>query len=342
MTLTPDTFAAAFDAMAPQQNPHAVTAIRHVNDWVAAQGLVVREAARDRFARADFGAFAALVYPTADAAALDLTADWFAWFFLLDDQLDDGVIGHAPERLAALMASILDVVGDRPIEPDAPMIVRALADLWERTTPVTGPVWRRRFIDHATRCALAAVWEADNRVHATVPSDAEYVTQRRHTGAIYPCMDLIEIVERIELPDGVYTGELFTRALDAACDVVCWTNDVFSVDKETALGEYHNLVSLHEHWDRMSRTAALETTMTRIVARLAEFTELQPRVLAAWPGHAEELAGYLAGMRSWMRGNLDWSAETRRYRDALGGNDTPAQYLESALVDAVAGRKVGR
>ena len=338
MTITPDTFAAAFEPIPSRRNPHAVAAVGHVNTWVAQQHLVVRDAARKRFERADFGTFAALVYPTADATRLNLAADWFAWFFHLDDQLDGGAVGRAPEQLAALMTTILDVVSDRPVAPDSPAIVRALADLWRRTTPVTGRIWRRRFIDHARRCALAALWEADNRVRRVVPADAEYVAARRHTGAIYPCMDLIEIVERTELPDEIHTSDLFTRTLDAACDVVCWTNDVFSVDKEAALGEYHNLVFLHEHWDETNRATALATTTARIVARLREFMTLQPQVLDRWPDHVNELSGYLAGMRSWMRGNLDWSAETRRYRDTVAGGD-PAPHAEVALVDAITGRK---
>jgi hypothetical protein len=45
------------------------------------------------------------------------------------------------------------------------------------------------------------------------------------------------------------------------------------------------------------------------------------------------VSAYLAGMRSWMRGNLDWSARTRRYRDSLRHHD----YLESTLVDQSGG-----
>jgi hypothetical protein len=45
------------------------------------------------------------------------------------------------------------------------------------------------------------------------------------------------------------------------------------------------------------------------------------------------VAPYLAGMRSWMRGNLDWSASTRRYRDAVRNYGDPAEYLETVLVD---------
>ncbi|MGN9809381.1 hypothetical protein ACTMSW_08490 [Micromonospora sp. BQ11] len=38
-------------------------------------------------------------------------------------------------------------------------------------------------------------------------------------------------------------------------------------------------------------------------------------------------------MRSWMRGNVDWSSRTHRYRPAEGsGGSQPAEYLEPALL----------
>ncbi|MGC7101861.1 hypothetical protein ACPZ19_44920 [Amycolatopsis lurida] len=46
-----------------------------------------------------------------------------------------------------------------------------------------------------------------------------------------------------------------------------------------------------------------------------------------------EIEPYLAGLRSWMHGNLDWSASTRRYREALHDTENPASYLEAALID---------
>ncbi|UGT62210.1 terpene synthase family protein [Nocardia asteroides] len=313
----------AFLALPPRRNPHAAAAGAHVDAWVGGHGLVQREAVRLRFAETDFGAFAAATYPAADAPGLELVTDWLAWLFLLDDLLDDGALGRSPEQLSALLTAIMAVLAGRAPEAGAAPIVHALDDLWRRTAPGTGEVWRHRFTGHATQCALAVVWEVDNRVRGVVPSEAEYLERRRHTGAIYPCMDLIEVVEGIELPDAVYRSGPFTRALDAACDVVCWTNDLVSLDKEVALGEYHNLVVLLEHWRGIDRGDALELGRARAAERLREFHGAEAEVLAAHHGHRAELATYLAGMRSWMRGHLDWSASSGRYRlpvtDAVAG-----------------------
>ncbi|HEV2783940.1 MAG TPA: hypothetical protein VGX25_31520 [Actinophytocola sp.] len=320
----------AFEAIPPELNPHAEAATRHLNRWVVEHRLIGRAVARERFDRANFGWFAAVTYPTADEADLGLVADWFAWLFLLDDQLDDGLLGRDPDRAGELMGAIFNVLNGLGARPGAPSIVTSLDDLWARTVATASPGWRRRFVEHVVAGGMAACWEAENRVRGVVPDVPSYVENRRHTGAIYVCMDLIEIVEHIDVPPEVYGGEPFAEALDAACDVVCWVNDLYSLDKETSLGEYHNLVTVTQHAHRLSQAEAIDVVVGRIAHRLREYLAWEPAALAAGP--APVVAPYLAGMRSWMRGNLDWSATTRRYRDALRDNGNPAEYLEAVLV----------
>ncbi|MFJ4978472.1 terpene cyclase [Streptomyces coeruleorubidus] len=326
-----------FEVFPPELNPHADAAVSHLVQWTEERGLVGNVVARKRFEHADFGWFAAVTYPTADEQGLCLVADWFAWLFLLDDQLDDGGLGKDPARTGELMSQLFEVLGGNgeDVATGAPALVTSLADLWRRTS--AGPAWRERFVQHVISGGLAARWEADNRARGTVPDVESYVENRRHTGAIYVCMDLIEVVERLDLPAPVYESEPFTRALRSACDVVCWTNDLYSLDKESALGEYHNLVSVVQHADGLSADRAADRVTGRIAGEIEEFLRYEAEALHAWPGHLGQLSAYFAGMRSWMRGNLDWSANTRRYRDAAANQSDPAEYLESALVKTSVG-----
>lgn len=325
----------AFEAIPAALNPHVDAGVRHLDRWVVERGLVGRATARERFDRADFGWFAAVTYPTANEADLGLVADWFAWLFLLDDQLDDGLLGRDPERAGRFLGTIFDVLNGDSADPAGPSIVTSLDDLWQRTLRSAGPTWRRRFVEHVVAGGMAACWEADNRVRGTVPNEPDYVQNRRHTGAIYVCMDLIEIVEHIDVPAQVYDREPFAWALEAACDVVCWTNDLYSLDKETSLGEYHNLVTVVEHARGLHRAEAIGVVADLITERLVEYLAYEPAVRAECAGWTVEVEAYLAGMRSWMRGNLDWSARTRRYRDASRDKTNRADYLESALIDRV-------
>ncbi|WP_324192478.1 terpene synthase family protein [Nocardia transvalensis] len=319
-------------------NPHAEQTRAHLDEWTRRIGLVHREAARKRFEKADFGWFAAVVYPTADAAHLDLMSDWFAWLFLVDDQLDDGKVGRSPEHVGTVvsrMRSVLespDFGAAAAADPDAPVAVSSLADLWQRTAADATPAWRRRYIRHLDEClTTAATWEARNRIEGIVPDEETYIEKRRHTGAIYVCMDLIDIVERIDVPENVYASPQFAAALDAACNVVCWTNDVYSLEKERSLGEVHNLVLVVEHHRGLGTDEALERVCAAISAQTRLFLDLERELLATFPEHAGVLDPYLAGMRTWMRGNLDWSSRSKRYR-AVADGVLPEEYLEPALM----------
>jgi Terpene synthase family 2, C-terminal metal binding len=319
-------------------NPHVESPREHLADWVRRTGLVSGESARVRFEQADFGWFVAMVHPTADLTRLNLVTDWFAWMFLVDDQLDDGAIGRSPQEFRQIVATMRAVL-EAP-EPGAhtdaawPSVVSSLADLWSRTTAYSTPTWRRRFVRHLELClSTAAVWETDNRVRGIVPDEATYIRNRRHTGAIYVCMDLVDIVSDLDIPDALHADPRFAAALDSACDVVCWTNDVYSLEKERSLGEVHNLVCVVQHHRDLTEAQAVVHVREAISARTRAFLTEEAALLRAHPEHRVVLVPAVAGMRSWMRGNLDWSSQTQRYRPPAGtATAAPEEYLEAGLM----------
>jgi len=300
-----------FDRIRPRHSDHEDSARAHVFRWVTEFRLAAGPALR-RFQAADFPGFVATTYPTADPEMLALVTDWFAWLFLLDDALDDGPTGRDQAATDALMTSLANAISGDDARASEPL-ARALADLWRRTTATATPAWTQRFLEHMTAGMAAASWETANRAAGHVPTPSQYIQARRHTGAIYVCMDLIDIVTGLTVPAELYASEPFHSALTAACDVVCWTNDVYSLDKETRLGEWHNLVSVVAHHEQLHREAALADAAHRIVTRLGQFYDAE-RTLRDHDNPA--VAAGLDGMRSWMRGNFDWSRRTRRYRDA--------------------------
>jgi hypothetical protein len=301
----------AFERIRTQHSEHEDSARTHVFRWVTEFRLAAGPTLR-RFQAADSPGLVATTPPTADSSALALVTDWFAWLFLLDDALDDGPTGQDQAATDSLMASLLAAItGDPEAGSDQPPLAAALADLWLRTTASAPAAWTQRFVDHMTAGMAAAAWETANRAAGRVPAPAQYIQARRHTGAIYVCMDLIEIVTGMAVPADRYPSEPFHTALTAACDVVCWTNDVYSLDKETRLGEYHNLVSVVAHHDQLHREAALADVTHRIVTRLGQFYDAERNLRAG----DLVIDATLDGMRSWVRGNFDWSRRTRRYRD---------------------------
>lgn len=210
----------------------------------------------------------------------------------------------------------------------------ALMDLWERTTPNAAPHWRTRFAWHLiTYLTTATTWEAGNRANDVVPSEETYIAKRRHTGAIHVCMDLIEIVTGIEAPESLHNDPRFITALEASCNHVCWANDVYSFEKEQVLGEIHNLVHLVRHHRGLGEQQALDHVAERLALETERFLTAEDELLEMYPELTGLLVPYLEGMRSWMRGNLDWSRQTPRYNPAdVGQYEEPQEYLEETVL----------
>lgn len=303
----------------PETNPYVEMAQQHVLEWVQRYGLIRKELARQRFMRADFGRFAACTYPTIGMDDLALVSDWFVWLFLIDDQLDDGTLGTHLDKAREVTEAFLSVLSGacdiQSIDSSGSYsaAVVALADLWQRTSPDAPPAWCRRFYRHVADCFVAAQWEAHNRIQGVIPDVDEYIKKRPHTGAIYICLDLIDIVQRIDIPVDIYEHTAFQTLLDTASNVIAWCNDIYSLEKEIKRGEYHNLALLIRYADRSSLQEALFKANEMVKGEIQQFLEAGQQIQGMFPEHAEDIQTYIEGMKSWMRGNIDWSSTTRRY-----------------------------
>ncbi|MGV9662890.1 terpene synthase family protein [Nocardia niigatensis] len=306
-----------FGCFPSQLNPNLDRAREHVLTWVDGFDLLRSHRARTKFSAADFGYFVALVHPHAERHSLELAADWFAWLFLVDDELDDGAIGRTPAAAAALAHGVRGVLRDGGHgEANSPLLA-ALSDLWDRTAAHGSAAWRTRFVGHLEECLhTAAFWEAGNRIAGIVPDRDTYVDRRRHTGAIYVCMDLIEAFGGFEVPPARYRDADFSGALDAACDVVCWTNDVYSLEKERSFGEVHNLVFIVGHHENLSEAEAVSRVCAEIDTRTEQYLGFEELVRTRSASDHDPVERCLDGMRMWIRGNFDWSSRTARYGHA--------------------------
>ncbi len=306
----------------PQEiNPHVKEVQQHVLAWVQRFGLVQKEIAQQRFRRADFGWFAACVYPSVDIHDLELVSDWFAWLFLVDDQLDDGVLGVQLEKARKIMGDLLAVIDDAHgsdlhlvnASVQSSAVIAALVDLWQRTALHTQVAWRKRFYRHFANCFAAACWEAENRIRGIIPDVTTYIHKRRDTGAIYICLDLIDVVKKMHFPVQIYDHPVFQTLLDTSSNVICWCNDIFSLEKEVERGEYHNLVPVLQHAQQCSLQEAVNSANALITTEVRHFLEAERQMQGLFPAYTQDIQTYLAGMKSWMRGNLAWSSATERY-----------------------------
>lgn len=313
---------------------------QHTLAWALGHRLLQSETAIRRFHRSRFAWLAARTYPRTNFEELALTNDFFTWLFLLDDQFDDSHFGRQLARMEQIVDRLLAVLGLTRVsrrQRSTPLqgpVAEALMELWERARSLTTAQWQRRFAYHLRDYLDAYLWEIGNRVKGETPDVALYIQKRQDAGAMRLALDYIDLAEHIDLPPEIYHSSLVQTLLLITNNVVCWQNDIVSVEKEMAHGDYSNLVLVLQkaHDCSLQDAAYLANELTtREIKLLENLAAIVPTTL---PEHQADLQKYLAGTRSWIRGNLDWSLESYRYIEIeqLVDGQEPS-YLEAILLD---------
>ncbi|MBL1096803.1 isoafricanol synthase [Streptomyces coffeae] len=314
-------------------SPDAEAARLHTVQWLARFGVF--EGAEDaaEYDALRFDVLTGLFYPGARGADLNLGNDLVGWYFVFDDQFD-GELGHRPEAVARLVGDVVRITeepldtpdareapGDGYERPGGPLLA-GFRDLWRRINSGRSPVWRARFRHHWLEYLHSYHREALERTGSGggMPRSVDAVLAlRRHSIGVQPCLDLNEPFGGYTLPDALHGGHPLAKMREATDDVVVFTNDIASLDKELAAGDVHNSVIV-----RRERTGGDLEDAVRHIANLAnaryrwfEKTAARlPRMLSragVGPDVRRNVQSYVDGMRNVMNGNLGWSLRTARY-----------------------------
>ena len=303
-----------FCPFAPVVNKHAALVQEETTRWASSFGLLSEERSHRAFRATAAGRLAAGFHPFAGREELRLISDFYAWMFLQDDRRDESAVGRHPGRLSDSDRRFLEVLeGDVPERHDGPA-VHALGDLSERLGLLApGPAWVRRFVRGVEKYFEASLWEAANRARGTVPDPEDYARMRPLTAGLGVDDELIELAGEARLFGGAREHPTVRRLTLASHNAVCWANDVFSLGKELAHGDVHNLVVVLAHAEGLGLQEALDRVAEVHDEEVRNFVRLSSWLPSFGEAVDEHLGSYMAVLRARIRGNLDWSRESARY-----------------------------
>ncbi|GIG91048.1 terpene synthase family protein [Plantactinospora endophytica] len=204
----------------------------------------------------------------------------------------------------------------RPDAFDGPLR-RMLADAWRIPNQRMSAAWRNRFVDAVAHHLAGVVTEAGNKANGRLPGVAEYIPLRRATSAAYVSYALIEFATGRPVPDAIYHHPLVRELADTANDLLSWFNDLLSLERDAATSGGHNLVLAVAREERIPVEAAIGAVVRRWQRSMRRFVELCDSVPSFGPALDGPLRHYLDGLANSVRGTMDWSMESGRYRDAL-------------------------
>jgi hypothetical protein len=296
-------------------NPGTELAHQRTRAWAERFQLLSDADVRQRVATERFTWLVGRFFPWAPTRELELISDFTSWLFLHDDVCDETALGRDPGALAAQFAWLMAILTRRQQPRAGQPFDAALADLRDRFEDAAPSwAWFMRFVTSVQQYFDACVWEAFNRAEGVAPPVDVFVCMRPFAGGMYIYLEFVELVLRAELPLVVRGHEDIHRLRQVTLNVACWHNDLFSLEKELARSDVHNLVVVLAREAASTIAEARAAAVARCNAEVEIFEHVAER-LRPFGALVEPLVTrYKESLGALMRGNLDWSVETQRYR----------------------------
>lgn len=257
------------------------------------------------------------VYPYCSLERLGVVGGFNQWLYFLDDQYDDHPESHRDlEAIRGVMQRGVDLLSGAALQ-QKPTPFERYSRAYRRELSALMPIgFFERFVKHVRDYLFdgSLVGLGHWLRRETLGLDA-YIELRALDSGVYPVIDCIELAADLRLPAAVLTEPVLAQMVHAAVRHVALANDVFSFEKETLLnGSTVNLV----HVLRVRENRSIESAAQRaadIVNGFADtFCRLEQRLPRYEPALDAQVRAYVAGMKHWMRGNVDFSMQSARFR----------------------------
>ncbi|NUK06808.1 hypothetical protein HRW18_01985 [Streptomyces lunaelactis] len=333
----------SFDLPFPSQISQAVeSAAAHHIIWIQEHGLLSKGSLREYY-RWDVPGVAARFWPHSSGADLELGMDLAGWFLLVDDQFD-GPLGIQPHRAAQIVQQLIDVVysspGSLPKESLTPA-AGGLASIWSRQVRGMSASWQQRSARDWEDFLNAYTSETINRQIGIVPDVDTYLSLRHKAGLENVLIDLAERIGHYELPEAVLSMPAIQKMHNATVQVVNIIQDAFSVAKEEARGDCHNLVIVLQHHRNYSRQEALAETRSIVRRHTDEFLHVKSQLPALFDAAALPLSDresayvFVDDLQAQMRACHDWCRGSGRYSRVIRARPDQPTYLEEMHLEGL-------
>ena len=258
--------------------------------------------------------------------------NWAHWVALIDDWFDDSGLRTRPTDIYQVYQYLLTILQDPPLVTPQGSLAEALCDIWQRADSFASPAWKRRFAQHHADFFAACRWDAEHRARKRVPDVDAYIKNRRDAVANPMSFDVFYLSEHIEIPAEIYESQPLQAILQAANNIVAWTNDLYSLRKELALGDFCNLVLAVQY----AQHCSLQEAVNHVCAMLETETRHFQEMVQNFPKYSAEVDSdvcqYLFDLGKWIRGSLDWHHGTARYVEVeYTERGKASSYLEEIL-----------
>jgi hypothetical protein len=281
--------------------------------WSQMLGLHAKHRAFKKLQRSRFPVLVASCHPGASMERMSAALDFLIWNFLWDDQLDVGDV--TPEWVRQQNEQAVAVLRGEMPDNEAPPLLWLLQDIRDRMSALMPATWMERFIRACQAYFDGTVWEAETRTKRITHDVETYIQLRRLSVGCFMVFVQVEAIENVLLSPEVLAHPAIEQLVATATDAIGWANDLFSLAQDLN-DEFHpNLVISVQKQDGMELQAAVDRSVKMHDDAVSRFLEMEAN-LPDFGELNEQVAVFVAGVRRWIRANVDWSILTGRYQES--------------------------
>lgn len=316
-------------------NPNLDAARKHSKEWARQMGMLeslpgIPDAFiwnDHKFDVADVALCGALIHPHGSEHELNLSACWLVWGTYADDYFP-ALYGNNRDMIGAKvfnarLSAFMPLDDSTPPAVPTNPVERGLADIWSRTAGPMSSNARTQFRRAIQDMTDSWVWELANQIQNRIPDPIDYIEMRRKTFGSDLTMSLSRLSQGSEIPMEIYYSRSMRSLENSAADFACFTNDIFSYQKEIEFeGEIHNIVLVVQNFLNCDLPQAVEIVNNLMTARAQQFQHIVDTELPALFDDSnldettrEKLLVYVKKLENWMCGVLKWHITVDRYKE---------------------------
>ncbi|AFY49208.1 terpene synthase family protein [Nostoc sp. PCC 7524] len=297
-------------------NTNAQDAELHFLEWLNSFSLVNDSTIRKVLA-IKLHLLAAYTYPTASITSLEIITDFLGWAFIYDDKSEDMAIQEKIDYLWQLNHRLIEILkGINPVKEDEPL-THALANIRQRVKRQCSVNCYNNFIQNVEGFIHGSAWESRNICARIKPTLNTYLKMRAYIGGGYPLLDLIELVEEMEFGSEFVNHPTIQALRLTTNNIVLWSNDIISCQKEYEAGQYHNCVIILHQTRNCTLAEAIQQVKEMHDAEVKSFCELVSQLPSFSLLVDAEMQRYIAGLQSWISGHRHWFFISERYKTVV-------------------------
>jgi hypothetical protein len=304
-------------------NPLLAQVEQECQEWWSQYDVFPAGKKAELFLKQGFGLFAALMHPRASHICLTTTAHYLYFLFAFDD-IAEKVSADEVIDMARAVFALLDPTaypGPTPVvKGPVKELVRCMDDVWKDLLRTSTPVFQRRFLADFKDYVDAVIAEVSDKNEQYTPDVESYVAARRKTGACRTTFDFIEYCDYLDIPDSIYASPLMEQLSDAGNDIITWSNDIYSYNREYWQGIHnYNMVSVIVNQNKATAQEAINATAELYRARVQNFIEIKEQLLESVaesfddPKVLDHMTQYVEGLENSLIGCVEFNFASNRY-----------------------------